>query len=77
VTVENKHSSLDLLKEEEVAQLLGRSLRSLRRWQDAGIGPRVIKVMRMVRYRRADVEAWLDEHTRPASKVPPRRAKAS
>lgn len=46
---------------EETAAHLQVPLRTLYAWRTRGIGPRGIRVGRYVRYRREDVEAWLDE----------------
>jgi len=48
---------------EDVAWLaahLGVPQQSIYRWRVEGRGPRGIKVGRHLRYRRADVEAWLE-----------------
>lgn len=37
------------------------STETLRAWRYRGTGPRFIRVGRHVRYRRVDVEAWLEE----------------
>jgi excisionase family DNA binding protein len=50
-----------LLNEKEVAQLLKMSLPTLRRWRAAKTGPRFLKIGSSVRYRHADVEAWIRE----------------
>ena len=49
-----------LLKEKQVAETLRVSVAALRRWRIEGRGPRFIRVERLVRYREADVQAWLD-----------------
>lgn len=54
----------NLLPEKEVAPRLAVSLASLRRWRVEGRGPRYLKLGASVRYRIADVEAWLA--SRPA-----------
>lgn len=47
--------------ESEVAEMLLVSKACLRRWRMLGHGPRWIKVgKRLVRYRRHDVERWLE-----------------
>ena len=38
--------------------------RTLAQWRYLGKGPAFIKVGKHVRYRRSDVEAWLDSQTR-------------
>jgi excisionase family DNA binding protein len=48
-----------------VAQLAGRLQvpeQTLYGWRYKGEGPRAIKVGRHLRYRRSDVEKWLEEH---------------
>jgi excisionase family DNA binding protein len=47
---------------EGLAQYLEVPVQTVYRWNCNGTGPRAIKVGRFVRYRRADVERWLDEH---------------
>jgi hypothetical protein len=47
------------LTEREVSQQLHLSLGLLRKWRITGKGPRFIKVGRLVRYSRGDVEAFL------------------
>lgn len=49
------------LTEREVAQMGVASVRTLQAWRLLRRGPRYIKVGRAVRYRTADVEAWLAE----------------
>ena len=58
-------AQLDLLKPREVAKALRTTENGLRRWRAAGIGPRFMKLAgKAVRYRRADVVAWLQGQTR-------------
>jgi predicted DNA-binding transcriptional regulator AlpA len=50
-----------LLTDSEVAALLGASLQTVRNWRWRGEGPRFVKLGgRMVRYRPADVQAFID-----------------
>lgn len=52
-----------LLREDEVAGLIGYSVHTLRQWRAAGgsnRGPAWVKNGRAVRYRRSDVETWLN-----------------
>jgi excisionase family DNA binding protein len=52
---------------ERVAEYLGVPARTLGQWRYVGKGPAYAVVGRHVRYRRADVDAWVAEHTvRPA-----------
>jgi predicted DNA-binding transcriptional regulator AlpA len=48
-----------LLRDREVAALLGVSLASVRRWRLMGQGPVYRKLGALCRYSRGDVEAWL------------------
>lgn len=45
------------------ATYLGKPVKTLQQWRWKREGPAYIKVGRAVRYRRADVERWLDEQT--------------
>lgn len=47
-----------------VAGYLDVPLRTLDQWAYRGIGPRFYKIGRHRRYRMAEVEAWLREHSR-------------
>ncbi len=52
---------------QDVAERLGIAGRTLRRLMDAGEGPPVIRVGRQLRYRPADVDAWLK--SRPTGRM--------
>ena len=54
-----------LMSIDDVAQMLGIPVRTLYAWRTTGKGPRGIRVGRWVRYRRADVEAWLEQQADP------------
>lgn len=56
-----------LLSITQVAETLGVPEASLRYWRHIGTGPASIKVGRHVRYRQADIDAWLEANTTPAS----------
>ncbi|VEI03733.1 Predicted transcriptional regulator [Acidipropionibacterium jensenii] len=45
----------------QVAGLLNQAAGTLRYWRHEGIGPKSFKLGRSVRYRRADIEAWVTE----------------
>ena len=49
----------DLVDEVSLAARLGVSRSTLQSWRYTGRGPRYLKVGRLVRYRNADVEAYL------------------
>lgn len=52
-----------LLNEQTTAEFLGVTLASLRKWRWEKRGPAFIKLGRLIRYRKADLEAWLDRQT--------------
>lgn len=54
----------DLLTIEELSDYLLVPVATLRRWRYERTGPRAVKLGRHVRYRRADVEKWLDQAER-------------
>lgn len=56
--------SNDLLNAAQLAEKLGNKVGTLAYWRYMGQGPKFIKVGRSVRYRLADVDAWLNEQTR-------------
>jgi excisionase family DNA binding protein len=52
-----------LLTIEDVAAWLGKPKNTLYAWHSRGKGPRAIRVGNTLRYRRSEVDRWLDEHT--------------
>jgi excisionase family DNA binding protein len=52
-----------LLTAPEVAAFLGIPLQTLYQWRVKGVAPRAVKVGRHLRFRRADVEAWIDSRS--------------
>lgn len=70
-----RHDSLEtLLPEKHAAKLMGVSPRTLRNWRVIGGGPQYVKVSaRCIRYRRADILAWIESrerrHTSQADRV--------
>jgi excisionase family DNA binding protein len=52
-----------LLSPDEVARWLGKPKATLYAWRSRGLGPRGIRVGNLLRYRKSEVEAWLDAHT--------------
>lgn len=50
-----------LLTPQEVADFLAVPVLTLQTWRGRGTGPRSYRVGRHVRYRREDVESWLEE----------------
>lgn len=53
----------ELVSAQELADFLRVPLDTVYRWNYARTGPPYIRVGRHVRYRRADVDAWLEKNT--------------
>lgn len=64
-TTQNQPSNLlrQLLNNDETADELGISRRTLPVWRVQGKGPKFIKIGKLVRYERAEVEAWKEANT--------------
>jgi predicted DNA-binding transcriptional regulator AlpA len=58
-----------LLNEREVSDLFGISTRTLQNWRQTGGGPIFHRLGRSVRYRRADVEAFIALGARRSTSV--------
>ena len=56
-----------LIGEVELAERLRVSRSTLQSWRYSGRGPRYVKAGRLVRYRNADVDAFLEANTRGTS----------
>jgi excisionase family DNA binding protein len=56
-------NSTALLTTSATAEVLGVPRQTLAAWRCQGKGPAYAKVGKYVRYRRADVEAWLETQT--------------
>jgi hypothetical protein len=52
-----------LLREQDAADLLSISIRTLQSWRIRNFGPLIVQVGRAVRYRRRDLIAWIDANT--------------
>jgi hypothetical protein len=63
-----------VLTEQEAAQSILSTPRTMARWRSTGTGPRFVKVGRRVVYRVQDLEAWLDRQTRTSTAQRGRRA---
>jgi hypothetical protein len=61
-----------LLREQDAADLLCLSVRTLQSWRFRRAGPPFVQVGRAVRYRRRDLITWIDANTfgRPAERRP-------
>jgi predicted DNA-binding transcriptional regulator AlpA len=57
----------EVLEPEGVSDFLKVPEGTLANWRYLGKGPRFVKVGRRVRYRRSDVEAWLELHVREST----------
>lgn len=57
----------NLMTEDELVALLGKSKAWAQRGRWAGYGPKYVKVGRAVRYREADVLEWLESQTRQST----------
>ena len=55
-----KKSEVEMMTERQVAENLNMSIGSVRKWRRLRTGPRFVKIGRALRYRRRDVEAWLE-----------------
>lgn len=51
----------NVMTEDELALLCGVEPQTVKMWRHKGRGPKFTTAMKTVLYRRADVEAWLDE----------------
>ena len=51
----------ELSSRPELCEFTGISVQTYARWAVAGVGPRITKLGHAVRYRRADVIAWLEK----------------
>ena len=60
-----------LLTPQELANFLGIPVKTIYQWRTLSRGPRGIRVGKHLRYRRADVETWLDAQA-DTSQVPAR-----
>jgi predicted DNA-binding transcriptional regulator AlpA len=61
-------TSIDpLFDEAQVAQLTGRGIATLQKDRVRGTGPKYVKLGRHVRYRPADIEAWISERVRQST----------
>jgi predicted DNA-binding transcriptional regulator AlpA len=52
----------DVLNERQAASVLGCSVALTRKWRLYGAGPSYLKIGRLVRYRQADIDSFLEAH---------------
>ena len=50
-----------VMTEPETAEHIGISLSGLRKWRNDGRGPAYVRLGRLIRYRRTDIEEWLEK----------------
>jgi predicted DNA-binding transcriptional regulator AlpA len=60
----NDDAPFELLDEKQMCALVGISPVTAAKWRARADGPRFLKIGRLVRYRRTDVQAWLASRTR-------------
>lgn len=53
----------EVMDEFALAEFLGLTVATLRKWRWLRSGPKFVKVGRLIRYRKADIDAWLDQQT--------------
>ena len=58
--VEKSPKEIQLLSEEELAEIFGCNPVTLMKWRKAGIGPKYLRLGKMIRYDWEDVRAFLD-----------------
>ena len=57
-----------LIREDEAADLLEVSKRTLQKWRVEGQGPLYVQLSaRAIRYRRGDLESWINERVRSST----------
>lgn len=61
----NREELPPLSSPQALADYLEVPVATIYRWNHHGTGPTVVRVGRHVRYRRSDVEAWLEAHADP------------
>jgi hypothetical protein len=54
------------LREQQAADFLGVSISTLRRWRWTKRGPRHFRVDNLIRYRLADLDRFVDQHSKVA-----------
>jgi excisionase family DNA binding protein len=63
-----QNNSFDFLTTPQVAEILGLAENTLEIWRHrGGIGPKFLKFGRAVRYRRSDLESWINSQTRTST----------
>ena len=60
----DQQASGEFLTTEQLAELLQVPTQTVRAWRHGGTGPKGVRLGRHVRYRRADVDRWIDANER-------------
>lgn len=55
----------ELLQPPDLAEWLQIPLATIYQWRARGVGPRACKIGRHLRYRRSDVERWIESNADP------------
>lgn len=64
------NSTMDLVGVEEVASMIGVSPSTVRWWRQTGKGPRSARIGKQVKFKRSEVEAWLEAQFEQQSSKP-------
>lgn len=59
-----------LMSTRELAEYLGVPRNTIYQWRHNGDGPRAIRVGRHLRFRRADIDEWLERNAEPGPAAP-------
>jgi predicted DNA-binding transcriptional regulator AlpA len=63
--MDQSKNTWNLLKEEDVALILGIKLKTLQSWRYQGVGPKYLAPKpRIIRYRDIDVYKWIEERSK-------------
>jgi excisionase family DNA binding protein len=60
-------ASMTLLTEQQAAEVLAIKVKTLQAWRVRGGGPKFVKVGRLVRYTKVDLEDFICLHTRSST----------
>lgn len=64
---ENLTNPAALLTPAQASVMLGVAVQTLAKWRHEGRGPRYLKMCRLIRYRRDELERWLSELERAST----------
>jgi predicted DNA-binding transcriptional regulator AlpA len=70
VVTSAEHAIEPLISEKQLQDILGVGFQTLKRWRQAGTGPRYIALgTRRLAYRPSDVKAWLESRQRASGRL--------